>query len=90
MPTVPADHVDPQGQAGRGLGRCPPGALRQGHADGPDPFRSGTKGDFKTLKTVTLHNKRGYFDVHMSFPSSGQVKTEWNGMTSRTQNIKVK
>lgn len=53
-------------------------------------FRSGSKGAFKTLKTVTLHNKRGYFDIKMSFPSSGQVKTEWNGMTGRTQNIKVR
>jgi hypothetical protein len=53
-------------------------------------FRSGKKGSFKTLKTITLHNKRGYFDVRMSFPSSGQVKTMWNGRTSRTQNIRVR
>lgn len=53
-------------------------------------FRSGGKGSFRTLKTVTLHNKRGYFDVRMSFPSSGQVETEWNGKTSRTQTIKVR
>ena len=53
-------------------------------------FRSGSKGAFKTLKTVTLRNKRGYFDIKMSFPSSGQVKTLWNGKDSRTQNIRVR
>jgi hypothetical protein len=53
-------------------------------------FRSGSKGAFKTLKTVTINNKRGYFDTHMSFPSSGQVKLLWSGFTSRTQNIKVR
>jgi hypothetical protein len=53
-------------------------------------FRSGSKGAFKTLTTTALHNKRGYFDVKMSFPSSGQVKTEWNGITSRTQNIRIR
>jgi hypothetical protein len=52
-------------------------------------FRSGSKGPFKTLKTITLNNGRGYFDIRMSFPSSGQVKTDWDGFTSRTQNIKV-
>jgi hypothetical protein len=53
-------------------------------------FRSGSKGAFKTLKTVTINNKRGYIDTRMSFPSSGQVRLLWDGFTSRTQNIKVR
>jgi hypothetical protein len=52
-------------------------------------FRAGSKGAFKTLKTVKINNKRGYFDVHMSFPGSGQVRTAWSNLTSRTQSIKV-
>ena len=52
-------------------------------------FRSSSKSAFKTLKTVAIKNKRGYFDTHMSFPSSGQVKLLWDGFSSRTQNIKV-
>jgi hypothetical protein len=52
-------------------------------------FRSGSKGAWKTLKTVPITNKRGYFDTHMTFPSSGQVRLAWSGFLSRTQNIKV-
>jgi hypothetical protein len=52
-------------------------------------FRSGSKGAFKTLKKITITNKRGYFDVRMTFPSSGQVKTTWDRLTSRTQNIRI-
>jgi hypothetical protein len=52
-------------------------------------FRSGSKSAFKTLKTVAITNKRGYFDTRMSFPSSGQVRLAWGGFNSRTQNIKV-
>jgi hypothetical protein len=53
-------------------------------------FRSGSRGSFKTLKTVRITNKRGYIDTHMSFPSSGQVRLSWRGLTSRTQNIRVR
>ena len=53
-------------------------------------FRSGSKGAFKTLKTVAINNKRGYIDTRMSFPSSGQVRLAWSSLTSRTQNIRVR
>ena len=56
-------------------------------SDAPDRQRVIVQG---TLKTVTLRNKRGYFDIKMSFPSSGQVKIQWQGDTSRTQNIRVR
>ena len=85
-----ADHIDPKGKQVEVWGSARPAHFAKGTQKVQIRFRSGSKGDFKTLKTVTLHNKRGYFDIKMSFPSSGQVKTEWNGMTSRTQNIKVR
>ena len=53
-------------------------------------FRSSSKAPWKTLKTVPITNKRGYFDTHMVFPSSGQVRLGWSGFLSRTQNIKVR
>jgi hypothetical protein len=52
-------------------------------------FRSGSKGAFKTLKTVAISNKRGYIDTRVTFRSSGQVRLLWQRFTSRTQNIKV-
>jgi hypothetical protein len=71
------------------------GCARQAHFDRGRQqvlirFRKGSKGAFATLKKITINNKRGYFDVRMSFPSSGQVKTDWHGFTSRTQNIRVR
>ena len=53
-------------------------------------FRSSSKAAWKTLKTVAISNKRGYIDTHMSFPSSGQVRLQWQTFTSRTQNVKVR
>jgi hypothetical protein len=53
-------------------------------------FRTGSRGAFKTLQKVTITNKRGYFDIRMTFPSSGQVRLSWHGLTSRTQNIRVR
>ena len=52
-------------------------------------FRAGSAGAFRTLKTVPITNNRGYFDVRLTFPSSGQVKATWGGLSSRTQNIRV-
>jgi hypothetical protein len=40
-------------------------------------FQSGSKGPFKTLQTVTITNPHGYFDVEVSFPSSGTVRLSW-------------
>jgi hypothetical protein len=69
------------------------GDVRPAHFAGPGQtvqiqFQQG-KGAFKTLKTVAITNPRGYFDVHMTFPGSGAVRTLWNGNTSRTQGISI-
>ena len=78
---------------GRGIevwGSARPAHFASGRQSVSIQFRAGSRGAFKTLKTVKLTNKRGYFDVHMSFPSSGQVRTAWSGLLSRTQSIKVR
>jgi hypothetical protein len=66
-----------------------PGHFASGRQQVSIEFRSGSSGAFRTLKTVTLTNGRGYFDVRVTFPSSGQVRTAWNGIFSRTRNIKI-
>jgi hypothetical protein len=40
-------------------------------------FQSGSKGPFRVLQTLTITNPHGYFDLHMSFPSSGTVRLAW-------------
>jgi hypothetical protein len=70
------------------------GCVRPAHfARGPQQvairFRAGSAGAFTTVKTVRITNPRGYFDVRVTFPSSGQVDLAWSSFTSRTQNIKV-
>jgi hypothetical protein len=66
-----------------------PAHFAAGHQSVAIQFRSGSKAAFKTVKTVGITNRRGYFDTHVSFPSSGQVRLLWQSFTSRTQNIKV-
>jgi len=41
-------------------------------------FQRGSRGAFRTLRTVTVTNVRGYFDVHVSFPASGSVRLAWS------------
>ncbi len=64
-------------------------------------FQAGSKGGFTTIATVPITNSRGYFDVHLAFPSSGSVRLAWTYPTgdpllsggtvfSRTQKITVK
>ena len=64
-------------------------------------FQPGSKGAFTTIATVPITNSRGYFDVHVAFPSSGSVRLAWTYPTgdpllsggtvfSRTQKITVK
>ena len=64
-------------------------------------FEAGSKGAWTTIATVPLTNARGYFDVHLAFPSSGSVRLAWTYPTgdpllsggtvfSRTQKITVK
>jgi hypothetical protein len=40
-------------------------------------FRRGSRGSFTTVKTVTVTNQRGYFDVRGAFPASGAVRLAW-------------
>jgi hypothetical protein len=40
-------------------------------------YRRGTRGPFKTRRTVTINSSRGYFDLHMAFPASGSVRLAW-------------
>jgi len=40
-------------------------------------FQRGSHGSFTTLRTVTVSNVRGYFDLHMRFAASGSVRLAW-------------
>jgi hypothetical protein len=40
-------------------------------------FRKGSSGSFDTLKTVSITDKNGYFDIKMQFPDSGTVRLAW-------------
>jgi hypothetical protein len=40
-------------------------------------FRSGSGGAFKTVQRVKLTNPHGYFDVHQTFATTGQVRLRW-------------
>jgi hypothetical protein len=55
----------------------------------------GKPGSFQTVKTVTITNSRGYFDVKMPFSASGYVRTSWTPaggatMTSRLVHLAVR
>jgi hypothetical protein len=41
-------------------------------------FAAGSSGDWKTLKTVQVTDRRGYFQTSVTFPSSGSVRILWN------------
>jgi hypothetical protein len=40
-------------------------------------FQRGSRGAWKTLRTVTETSPRGYFDLHIAFPGSGSVRLVW-------------
>ncbi len=57
-------------------------------------FRPTAGGAFKAVQRVAITNPYGYFEVHQTFPASGQVRLEWaypHGLTefSRTASITV-
>jgi hypothetical protein len=57
-------------------------------------FKPSSGGAWKTVKTVSTKTSEGYFDVHVTFPSSGLVRTRWTppsgaAMTSRSAAISV-
>ncbi|MGZ4229555.1 MAG: hypothetical protein ACXVS6_24205, partial [Solirubrobacteraceae bacterium] len=41
-------------------------------------FQRGSRGGFTTLRTVTVTDPHGYFDLRMSFPGSGTVRLAWD------------
>ena len=40
-------------------------------------FQPGSRGRFSTIKTVPISSAEGYFDVRVTFPSSGTVQLQW-------------
>lgn len=57
-------------------------------------FRPSSGGPWKTVKTVSTRTAAGYFDVQVTFPASGSVRTRWTppsgvAITSRTAAITV-
>jgi hypothetical protein len=41
-------------------------------------FSAGGSAPFRTVRTVALTNKHGYFEVGQTFPSSGDVRLSWS------------
>jgi hypothetical protein len=41
-------------------------------------FQRGSRGAFRTLRTVTVNSVRGYFDLRLTFPGSGSVRLAWS------------
>jgi hypothetical protein len=65
------------------------------YAPGPQhvriEFDSG-KGGFRSIKTVPITNRNGYFDTSVRFPSSGTVQLAWSyphGPTIRSLAVHV-
>jgi hypothetical protein len=40
-------------------------------------YQPGSRGAFRTLRTVTVTSSRGYFDLRMTFPASGSIRLAW-------------
>jgi hypothetical protein len=40
-------------------------------------LQSGSHGTFKTIDTVRITSREGYFDIQLKFPSSGTVRLAW-------------
>jgi hypothetical protein len=58
-------------------------------------FQAGGHGRWTTIRTVTITNPRGYFQVRQPFTRSGNVRIAWTQpggslMTSRTQAITIR
>ena len=41
-------------------------------------FAGGNSGHFSTIKRLRIGSSRGYLDVRIKFPSSGQVRIAWS------------
>jgi hypothetical protein len=68
-------------------------------------FQRGSRGSFTTLKSLTINDPRGYFDLRLTLPASGTLRLAWTypstdpllptdalGVTvySRSQKVSVK
>ena len=83
----------PSTQAARGRSLEVWGAIRPAHFAHLDThtaqqaqiqFQRGSRGAFETIKTVTITNPRGYFDVKVTFPASGSVRLAWTAPSDTT------
>ncbi len=94
---LPVTHA-PKGGALEVWGAVRPAHYAQADTKAPQrvriEFQSGSKGPFKTLHTLTITNEHGYFDLRMSFPSSGAVRLAWRyphgGPTIHSRPVTVK
>jgi hypothetical protein len=59
-------------------------------------FQKKSRGSFRTLRTMRITDARGYFDLKLSFPSSGSLRLAWSSgpgattLFSRTQKVTVR
>jgi hypothetical protein len=58
-------------------------------------YRAGSRGSWRTVQSIAIKNRRGYFDTHVTFPGSGSVRLAWsdplNGTVhSRTVKISLR
>jgi hypothetical protein len=59
-------------------------------------FRRGSRGSFRTIKTLAITDAHGYFDVKVTLPASGAVRLAWSSQTaastffSRIQKVTVR
>jgi hypothetical protein len=47
-------------------------------------FQPGGRGPFQTIRSLTVSNPRGYFDVLQTFKRSGSLRTSWTGPDGKT------
>ncbi len=73
-----------RGRRGRGLevwGDVRPATYALADGDGPQTaqiqFAPRSSGAWRTVKTVALTDRHGYFDTRVTFPSSGSVRILW-------------
>ena len=55
-------------------------------------FQKGSSGSFATLRTVSIADKNGYFDIKMQFPDAGTVRLAWtypHGPTIHSRPVSV-
>jgi hypothetical protein len=71
----------PAGTARRGRNLEVWGCVRPAHAFAQPQvaiqFQRGSRGPYTTLKTLTVTDPRGYFDLPVRFPGSGSIRLAW-------------